>query len=372
MYDFSLNDNLIAEEEYKAFLSRLRKEFKMGIRIADSDYLRLAAFYLYTYSVIHDLDLVRWLKFTSKESFDSSNRRINEKVARNLLFSLAEDILGSKPVFDECKVLLDRFKSIDSTVELSCIEPHISLLMTDNDSDINSQYIFDYIRLYCHLSDEENLLNSLHRELKKIKDKSELVLGIFSKCIPYSRNAYSLYVDFCNNNSLDPVCRIDNLDGFFGSEVQVSLPSKYREYYPQLDDLEARDRTKLCFESIYNNLIEKGFLDRNCMRSEFFWALGIISERPEKFHRIAFHSLMATNNREIGNSAFQCFLLLIGFSEDEIKSLRSKKNKINLINELFVLTVDRRTSFESKDEPILKEIIKSSGLPVKWNEKEEP
>ena len=26
----------------------------------------------------------------------------------------------------------------------------------------------------------------------------------------------------------------------------------------------------------------------------------------------------------------------------------------------------------SKDEPILKEIIKSSGLPVKWNEKEEP
>ena len=370
MYDFSLNNNLIAVEEYEVLLRCLRNEFKKGISIADSEYLQLTTFYLYTYSVTHDLDLVRWLKFTSKEPFDSSNRRIQEKAARDLLFFLAKDILGSKPVFDECKRLLDRVKLC--TVELSCIEPHISLLTTDNNSDIKSKYIFDYIRLYCHLSDEENLLYSLHRELEKIKDNSELVLGIFSKCSPYARVAYSLYLDFCKNKSLSPVCQIDNLDDFFGSEVQISLPSKYREYYPQLDDIEARAKTLICFNSIYKGLIEKGFLNKDCVRSAFFWALGMSDKRPERFRRIAFHSLMATNNREIGNSAFQCLLLLIGFSEDEIKSLRSKKNKINLINELFVLTVDRRTSFESKDEPILKEIIKSSGLPVKWNEKEEP
>ena len=365
MYNFSLADNLITEEEYKVLLRCLRNEFKKGISIADPEHLQLTAFYLYTYSVTHDLDLVRWLRFSSKESFDSCNRRIQEKVASDLLYFLAEDILGSKPAFDECKVLLDRVKLIDSTVELSCIEPHISLLMTDNDSDIKSKYIFDYVRLYCHLFDEENLLKSLHRELEKIKDKSELVLGIFSKYIPYSRNAYSLYIDFCNNNSLSTVCQIDNLDDFFGSEVQISLPSKYREYFPQLDDFDARAKTVICFESIYEGLIEKGFLNKDCERSAFLWALGLSDKRPERFRRIAFHSLTATNNREIGNSAFQCFLLLIGFSKDEIKSLRSKKNKKNDINELFVLTVDRRTSFESKDEPILKEIIKSSGLPVK-------
>lgn len=367
MYNFSLNDNLIAPEEYKVFLRNLRNEFKKGVNVSNSDHLYLTTFYLYLYSVTHDLDLVRWLKFCSKESFDSCNRRVPEKVARDILYLLAKDILGSKPVFDGCKRLLDRVRLIDSTVELSCLEPHISLLMTDNDRDIKSKYIFDYIRLYCHLSDEENLLNSLHRELEKIKDNSELILGIFSKCTPYARIAYSLYLDFCNNNSLIPVCRIDNLDEFFGHEVQTPLPSKYKEYYPQLEDIDARNKTLLCFKSIFNGLKEKGFLDKGCLDSDFYWAFGMLSIPPIIFRRIAFHSLTARNNREIGNSAFQCFLLLIGFSKDEIKSLRNKKDKKNLLNELFVLTIDRRTSFDSKDEPILKEIIKSSGLPVEWN-----
>lgn len=365
MYNFSLNDNLIAPEEYEVFLRSLRNEFKKGVNVSNSDHLYLITFYLYLYSITHDLDLVRWLKFSSKESFDSCNRRVPEKAARDILYLLAKDILGSKPAFDGCKRLLDRVRLIDSTVELSCIEPHISLLMTDNDSDINSKYIFDFIRLYCHLSDEENLLDSLHRELEIIKDNSELIWGIFSKCSPYARIAYSLYLDFCNNKSLNPVCRVDDLDDFFGNEVQIPLPSKYREYYPQLEENEAKIKTINCFKSIFKDLIEKGFLNKDCMRSAFLWALGMSDKRPERFHRIAFHSLTATNNREIGNSAFQCFLLLIGFSKDEIRSLRSKKDKKNLINELFALTVDRRTSFNSKDEPILKEIIKSSGLPVK-------
>lgn len=369
MYNFSLNDNLIAPEEYEVFLRSLRNEFKKGVNVSNSDHLYLITFYLYLYSITHDLDLARWLKFNSKESFDSCNRRVPEKAARDILYLLAKDILGSKPVFDGCKRLLDRVRLIDSTVELFCIEPHISLLMVDNDRDIKSQYIFDYIRLYCHLSDEENLLNSLHRELERIKDNRELILGIFSKCTPYARIAYSQYLDFCNNRSLNPICRIDNLDDFFGHEVQTPLPSKYKEYYPHLEDWKARLETFICFKSIFNDLKKEGFLDEGCLDSDFFWAFGMSIKRPERFHRIAFHSLTATNNREIGNSAFQCFLLLIGFSKEEIKSLRSKKNKKNHINELFVLTVDRRTSFESKDEPILKKIIKSSGLPVEWNKK---
>ena len=39
MYNFSLNDNLIAPEEYEVFLRSLRNEFKKGVNVSNSDHL---------------------------------------------------------------------------------------------------------------------------------------------------------------------------------------------------------------------------------------------------------------------------------------------------------------------------------------------
>jgi hypothetical protein len=81
---------------------------------------------------------------------------------------------------------------------------------------------------------------------------------------------------------------------------------------------------------------------------------------PDGFKRIAFH----TTKEKKANGAFLALLKILGYEEDEIKEMRQeRKNKPNLINQIFDLTLSRKTK-ESKDYHDLLEIVKSSGLPV--------
>ena len=174
-------------------------------------------------------------------------------------------------------------------------------------------------------------------------------------------DAYLMYLEYCNLAKFEPTLKVGNSPElyFYNSYKVPQLPSLYKRYFDGVSEEKAKEKTEKCFKKIYVGLNKKGFLDNDCI-NEFLWAFGLTDKYPYRFKKIAFH----TSKEKKANGAFLTLLKILGYEEDEIKEMRmERKNKPNLINQIFDLTLSRKTK-ESKDYHDLLEIVKSSGLPV--------
>ena len=171
---------------------------------------------------------------------------------------------------------------------------------------------------------------------------------------------YKYYLDYCCKKHVEPRLTIEDLEVFFINSYKVpQLKSLCNRYFPSASEEESKKETKKCFKKIFYDLRDKKFL--NCSINEFLWAFGLTDKYPEGFKRIAFQ----TPQEKKANGAFLALLKILVYEEDEIKEMRQeRKNKPNLINQIFDLTLSRKTK-ESKDCRDLLKIVKNSGLPVK-------
>jgi hypothetical protein len=192
----------------------------------------------------------------------------------------------------------------------------------------------------------------------KIPGFNEATKMIFSMH-EYGYEIYNYYLDFCHEEGLEAWTISESPEVYFLNSYKVpQLKSLCNRYFPSASEEESKKETKKCFKKIFYDLRDKKFL--NCSLNEFLWAFGLIDKYPHGFKRIAFH----TTKEKKANGAFLALLKILGYEEDEIKEMRQeRKNKPNLINQIFDLTLSRKTK-ESKDYQDLLKIVESSGLPV--------
>ena len=175
----------------------------------------------------------------------------------------------------------------------------------------------------------------------------------------YGYEVYNYYLDFCQESGLEAWSIVESPEIYFVNSYKApQLKSLCNRYFPLDSEEESKIQTKKCFEKIFKGLQYKKYI--NCSLNEFLWAFGLTDKYPHGFKKIAFH----TSREKKANGAFLTLLKILGYEEDQIKEMRmERKNKPNLINQIFDLTLSRKTK-ESKDYHDLLEIVKSSGLPV--------
>ena len=226
---------------------------------------------------------------------------------------------------------------------------------------LDQESLFELIKIayiFCDLGIYVNNINNHYNS----DDINKMVLLNSFKLHKYGYEAYQVYLNGCKIYNLEPVFDVGNSPElyFYNSYKVPQLPSLYKRYFDGVSEEKAKEKTEKCFKKIYTELNKQGFLDDDCL-NEFMWAFGLTDKYPHGFKRIAFH----TSREKKANGAFLALLKILGYEEDEIKEMRQeRKNKPNLINQIFDLTLSRKTK-ESKDCLDLLKIVEDSGLPVK-------
>jgi hypothetical protein len=226
---------------------------------------------------------------------------------------------------------------------------------------LDQESLFELIKIayiFCDLGIYVNNINNHYNS----DDINKMVLLNSFKLHKYGYEAYQVYLNGCKIYNLEPVFDVGNSPElyFYNSYKVPQLPSLYKRYFDGVSEEKAKEKTEKCFKKIYVGLNKKGFLDNDCI-NEFLWAFGLTDKYPYRFKKIAFH----TSKEKKANGAFLALLKVLGYEEDEIKEMRQeRKNKPNLINQIFDLTLSRKTK-ESKDYLDLLKIVEDSGLPVK-------
>ena len=227
----------------------------------------------------------------------------------------------------------------------------------------NPKIVCDMIYPFKLLLDKEQLLYGFNFFINiDLEDKEKTSFIDTFKYNKYGYEVYNFYLDFCDKYGLNPGFSVDKPEEFFLNSYKVpQLKSLYHRYYPDVSENEAKQRTIECYSQIFKSLQKNKYLDKDCCLNEFLWAFGLTNEYPYCFVKIAFQ----TSKEKKANGAFLTLLKILGYEEDEIKEMRQeRKNKPNLINQIFDLTLSRKTK-ESKDYYELLDFIKNSGLPVK-------
>ena len=226
---------------------------------------------------------------------------------------------------------------------------------------LDQESLFELIKISYIFCDLGIYIDNINNHYNSDGTNKMVLLNSF-KLHKYGYEAYPVYLNGCKIYNMEPVFDVGNSPElyFYNSYKVPQLPSLYKRYFDDVSEAVAKEKTGICFKRIYTGLVKNGFIDNDIL-NEFLWAFGLTDKYPHGFKKIAFH----TSKEKKANGAFLTLLKILGYVEDEIKEMRmERKNKPNLINQIFDLTLSRKTK-ESKDYYDLLEIVKSSGLPVK-------
>ena len=310
----------------------------------------------------------------------SSNGNLNRDIIINELFP----VIVSKCYFTEEELETTYKFLLCCNIVIMSKYPHICdvLDLANKEKEYENKTFNSFLsKLYSGQIDLDNITPEILFELIKFSDALASPLNVFRKMYlilfdneslvcqtmmnafkmhKYGYDAYNAILKYCRTAKIQPPINIEDSPElyFYNSYKAPQLPSLYKRYFDGVSEEKAKEKTKKCFKKIFYDLRDKKFL--SCSINEFLWAFGLTDKYPHGFKRIAFH----TTKEKKANGAFLALLKILGYEEDEIKEMRQeRKNKPNLINQIFDLTLSRKTK-ESKDYQDLLKIVESSGLPV--------
>lgn len=263
--------------------------------------------------------------------------------------------------YPSIKEALYIFHGDDWHLEATTLLDNISF--NKKQDELNPEFIFELIKIahiFCNLKKFVETINNYYSD-----DTLKMILLYSFKSHEYGYEAYQVYLYGCKKYNLKPLFDIGNNPElyFYNSYKVPQLPSLCKRYFDDISEKDAKDRTQNCFIQMFENLIEVGFLDRDCRKEEFLWAFGLTDQYPYAFKKIKFYTLTGKNKKGKGNGAFLCFLNILGYKSQEIKQMLHRNPDKSLINKTFDLTIKDNTIM-SKDYNALLEIVKSSGLPI--------
>ena len=280
-----------------------------------------------------------------------------------LVFILHEVCL-KYPSVEEALRMVEADENGWPKVDLFSLKHNFDLLK-EKCHEISPEILFDLIKNTDSIASFARNSCIIHNYLTNAGETEKRILLNTFKIHRYGYEAYQIYLVWCKGMKVEPALKIGNNPEcyFYNSYKVPQIKSLYKRYFSELSDKEAKKKTKECFEEIYDNLREEGFLDKECRREEFLWAFGLTDEYPFAFKKIKFKTLSGRNNKDKGNGAFLCFLTILGYTSEEIKAMLNRNPDKSLINKTFDLTIKDNTVM-SKDHKKILEIVKSSGLPI--------
>lgn len=270
-----------------------------------------------------------------------------------------------------CRHLFNKFPRIvefvfnDMSVNQSYLSDYSTVIQVITSDDVeslkyNPQLLYDLFRVG-YMCQPEYCLFIIHQGLttNSMPDINKALRMLFP-IHKYGYEIYSYYLRYCLENKFDAWTIVESPEIYFVNSYKTpQLKSLCNRYFPLASEEESKKQTIKCFERIFKGLQDKKYI--KCTLNEFLWAFGLTDKYPHGFKRIAFQ----TPKEKKANGAFLTLLKILGYEEDELKEMRmERKNKPNLINQIFDLTLSRKTK-ESKDYHDLLKIVKSSGLPIK-------
>lgn len=257
------------------------------------------------------------------------------------------------------------YENVDNAFNIFTSLQLLKEYQDESKSDFTPQALFEIIKSTFIIGNFVAGLEIIHGWLTdENKLIRKLVLNSF-QIHRYGYEAYLYYSSWCKHQKKEPAFYVDNNSKcyFYNSYKVPQIDSLSWLYFSELSEEDAKEKTKKCFEKIYESLKNEGFLDEGCRKEEFLWAFGLTDEYPFAFRKIKFYTLTGKSKRDKGNGAFLCLLTILGYTSEEIKAMLHRNPEKSIINKTFDLTIKDNTIM-SKDYDELLKIVKSSGLPI--------
>lgn len=301
-------------------------------------------------------ELMSYILFRYKPN-DDFNEFFSE-----FLFTLNE-VSSKYPSVDEALCMTETDEYGWAKIDCLSIKQKIELLPEDI-LKISPILLFELIKWADNFGSFTRNSCMIHTFLESEDTIKSILLNAF-KTHRCGYEAYQIYLVWCKVRKIEPALKIGNSPElyFYNSYKVPQIESLYKGYFSELSEEEAKEKTKECFEEIYNSLKNKGFLDEGCRKEEFLWAFGLTEEYPFAFKKIKFNTLTGKSKKSKGNGAFLCLLTILGYTPEEIKAMLHRNPEKSIINKTFDLTIKNNTII-SKDYDALLKIVKSSGLPI--------
>lgn len=277
----------------------------------------------------------------------------------SLVFTAINEVALKYTSINEALDMIDKNRLFDS---------FLSVIMQNKVGEeymrMTPEYLFEFIKIAKFLGDNSSFSDFVNRNLAD-EDSSKRILQNSFKMHKYGYEAYLVYLSWCEEKKCEPALKVGNSPElyFYNSYKVPQIESLYKRYFSELSEEDAKEKTKKCFEKIYESLKNEGFLDEGCRKEEFLWAFGLTDEYPFAFRKIKFYTLTGKSKRDKGNGAFLCLLTILCYTSEEIKAMLHRNPEKSIINKTFDLTIKDNTIM-SKDYDELLKIVKSSGLPI--------